>query len=251
MTGKRDLHGRTALVTGGASGIGLAIVKAFLQAGARVAVFDLTISDAFIKAHPDVVALTGDVTDPAQVQTGFAAAATQLGGLDTVVVNAGIAQNRPTFDLSFAEWRRVMAVNLDGAFLSCQEAGRRMAQSGGGALILTASMYGLVAAPERIGYCVSKSGVVMMAKALAIEWASLGIRVNAVAPGYVRTPFVEALVEEGRLDVPKLEQRTPIGRLITPEEVADAVCFLASDAARAVTGQVMAIDGGWTAYGYV
>jgi short-subunit dehydrogenase len=112
-------------------------------------------------------------------------------------------------------------------------------------------MYGLVAAPERLGYCVSKSGVVMMTKALAIEWASLGIRVNAIAPGYVLTPFVEELVEHGRLDLPKLEKRTPMGRLIQPDEVADAACFLMSDRARAITGQIVAIDGGWSAYGYI
>ena len=114
-----------------------------------------------------------------------------------------------------------------------------------------ASMYGVVAAPERLGYCVSKSGTVMMTKALAIEWAQLGIRVNAIAPGYVRTPFVEELVEQGRLDLAKLEKRTPMGRLITPEEVADAACFLISDSARAITGQIIGIDGGWTAYGYL
>ena len=90
-----------------------------------------------------------------------------------------------------------------------------------------------------------------MTKALAIEWAQLGIRVNAIAPGYVRTPFVEELVALGRLDLEKLEQRTPMGRLITPEEVADAACFLISDAARAITGQIIGIDGGWTAYGYL
>ena len=251
MTGQADLSGRHVLVTGGCSGIGLAIVKAFQSAGARVAVFDRVITDVFLQTHRDIAAIKGDVSDPASVHHGFGEAAAALGGLDTVVVNAGVSQNRPTLDLAFEDWRRVMSVNLDGAFISCQEAGRRMAASGGGSILLTASMYGLVAAPERLGYCVSKSGVVMMAKALAIEWASLGIRDNAIAPGYVLTPFVEDLVEQGRLDLPKLEQRTPMGRLITPEEVADAACFLASDAARAITGQIVAIDGGWTAYGYI
>jgi NAD(P)-dependent dehydrogenase (short-subunit alcohol dehydrogenase family) len=251
MTRQVDLSGRHALVTGGCSGIGLAIVESYTAAGAKVAVFDRTISDTFRHSHPNVIAISGDVTDPQVVREGFGAAAEALGGLDSVVVNAGVSQNRPTLDLTYDEWRRVMAVNLDGAFLSCHEAGRRMSKTGGGSILLTASMYGLVAAPERLGYCVSKSGVVMMTKALAIEWASLGIRVNAVAPGYVLTPFVEELVDQGRLDLPKLEKRTPMGRLIRPDEVADAACFLASDAARAVTGQIIAIDGGWTAYGYI
>mgnify|MGYP006281680075 CR=1 FL=1 len=251
MTAPSDLSGRKVLVTGGCSGIGLAIVDGLRKAGAQVAVFDKSVPQDFVATRPDVVAVEGDVTDPDSVRAGFGRASEQLGGLDTVVANAGVSQNRPTLDLPFEEWRRVMSVNLDGAFLCCHEAGRRMAQTGGGSILLTASMYGLVAAPERIGYCVSKSGVVMMAKALAIEWAALGIRVNAVAPGYVHTPFVEALVEQGRLDLPKLEKRTPMGRLISPEEVADAACFLASDAARAITGQIIAIDGGWTAYGYI
>ena len=251
MSEQADLAGRHVLVTGGCSGIGLAIVAALKAAGAGVAVFDRTIPDEFASTHPDVISIKGDVTDPARVRDGFGEAAAALGGLDCVVVNAGVSQNRPTLDLSFEDWRRVMSVNLDGAFLSCHEAGRRMAETGGGCIVLTASMYGLVAAPERLGYCVSKSGVVMMTKALAIEWASLGIRVNAIAPGYVLTPFVEDLVEQGRLDLPKLEKRTPMGRLIQPDEVADAACFLMSDRARAITGQIVAIDGGWSAYGYI
>lgn len=251
MSGQADLAGQNILVTGGCSGLGLAMVVAFQRAGARVAVFDRTIPEGFADAHPDLVLIAGDVSDPVSVREGFGAAQTALGRLDTVIANAGVSQNKPTLELGFEEWRRVMSINLDGAFLTCHEAGRLMAASGGGSIVLTASMYGVVAAPERLGYCVSKSGTVMMTKALAIEWAQLGIRVNAIAPGYVRTPFVEELVEQGRLDLDKLQKRTPMGRLITPEEVADAACFLISDAARAITGQIIGIDGGWTAYGYL
>ena len=251
MSAQAVLDGQNVLVTGGCSGLGLAMALTFQRAGARVAVFDRTIPTGFDKAHPDLVLIAGDVSDPASVKEGFGAAQSILGRLDAVIANAGISQNKPTLDLDFAEWRRVMSINLDGAFLTCYEAGRLMSASGGGSIILTASMYGVVAAPERLGYCVSKSGTVMMTKALAIEWAQLGIRVNAIAPGYVRTPFVEELVALGRLDLEKLEQRTPMGRLITPEEVADAACFLISDAARAITGQIIGIDGGWTAYGYL
>ncbi len=241
-----DLAGRRAIVTGGCSGIGLAIVCAFREAGAEVAVLDREPTEL---AGVEVIAC--DVADPESVRAGFDAAEKALGGLDVVVANAGVSQNCPTFELDFAAWRRVMSVNLDGVFLTAQEAGKRMSKTGGGSLLLMASMYGTVAAPERLGYCVSKSGVVMMAKALAIEWAKLGIRVNAIAPGYVRTPFVDELVARGRLDPAKLEARTPIGRMIETDEVADAARFLASDAARAVTGQVMGVDGGWTAYGYL
>lgn len=252
MASSDDLSGRRALVTGGCAGIGLAIVRAYRAAGARVAVLDRqAASDAFRAELPDVPVFACDVAEPDDIRKGFDAAVEALGGLDTVVANAGVSQNQPTLDLDFAGWRKVMSVNLDGVFLTAHEAGRRMAASGGGSILLMASMYGVVAAPERLGYCVSKSGTVMMAKALAVEWAKLGIRVNALAPGYVRTPFVDDLVARGRLDPAKLEARTPIGRMIDPTEIADAARFLASDAARAVTGQVFGIDGGWTANGYL
>jgi NAD(P)-dependent dehydrogenase (short-subunit alcohol dehydrogenase family) len=144
-----------------------------------------------------------------------------------------------------------MGVNLDGVFLTAQEAGRRMIPRGQGHIILTSSIYGVVAAPERLGYVVSKSGVSAMTKALAVEWAQYGIRVNAIAPGYVRTPFVEDLQARGRLDIAALEKRTPIGRLIETREVAEVAAFLASDASGPITGQIIGVDGGWTAYGYV
>lgn len=246
-----DLDGKALLITGGCSGLGLAMAEAFAAKGARIALFDRTIPDDFCSRYPAFTIIEGDVTDPVSVREGFSQAQAVLGRLDGVVANAGVSQNKPTLDLGFEEWRRVMSINLDGVFLTCHEAGRMMSESGGGSILLTASMYGVVAAPERLGYCVSKSGTVMMTKALAIEWARLGIRVNAIAPGYVRTPFVEELVAQGRLDVLKLEQRTPMGRLIAPDEVADAACFLMSDGAKAITGQVLGIDGGWTAYGYL
>jgi NAD(P)-dependent dehydrogenase (short-subunit alcohol dehydrogenase family) len=244
-----SLEGRCALITGGASGIGLEITRMFASRGARVLVLDQNPEAA--RDMENVAVASGNVTEPSDVKQAFDVAEETVGPVDVVFANAGVSQNCPTLDLDFEGWRRVMGVNLDGVFLTAQEAGRRMIPRGQGHIILTSSIYGVVAAPERLGYVVSKSGVSAMTKALAVEWAQYGIRVNAIAPGYVRTPFVEDLQARGRLDIAALEKRTPIGRLIETREVAEVAAFLASDASGPITGQIIGVDGGWTAYGYV
>lgn len=252
-----DLAARRVLVTGGAAGLGLGIAEAFAQQGARIALFDLdgeTLEAARERLGgqgAEVLALEGSVTEPEAVERAFAAADGAFGGLDVLVNNAGISANKPTLELSLAEWRQAMDVNVTGVFLCCQAAARRMLPAGQGVILNLASMYGLVAAPERLAYCASKSAVVMMTKALAIEWAGQGLRVNALAPGYVRTALVERLLESERLDERRLRERTPMGRLGQVEEIADLALYLASDSARYVTGQVVGIDGGWSAYGYI
>jgi NAD(P)-dependent dehydrogenase (short-subunit alcohol dehydrogenase family) len=228
------------------------MTRTFASRGASVLVFDLDPkANEAIHRLEQCAVVTGSVTQPADVNAAFDAAEKYFGPVDIVVANAGISQNCPTLDLDLEGWRRVMSVNLDGVFLTAQEAGRRMIPRKQGRIILTSSIYGVVAAPERLGYVVSKSGVSAMAKALAVEWAHHGIRVNAIAPGYVRTPFVEDLQARGRLDIGALEKRTPIGRLIETSEVAEVAAFLASNASGPMTGQIVGVDGGWTAYGYV
>jgi NAD(P)-dependent dehydrogenase (short-subunit alcohol dehydrogenase family) len=248
----RNLDGRVALVTGGASGIGLAIAERFVERGARVVVLDIGPDAARTLADkPGITLIACDITDPEAVAAAFSRAEAEVGPLDIVVANAGISQNSPTLDLAFAQWRKVMAINLDGVFLTAQEAGRRMVPRGHGVILMMASMYGVVAAPERIAYVASKSAVAAMAKALAIEWGPYGVRVNGMAPGYVRTPLVADLIARGRLDAAKLEAKTPLRRMIDPAEIADLAAFMASDEAGGMTGHIAVFDGGFTANGYL
>jgi NAD(P)-dependent dehydrogenase (short-subunit alcohol dehydrogenase family) len=144
-----------------------------------------------------------------------------------------------------------MDVNLNGVFHCSQEAGRRMVPQKSGCIVNVGSIYSVVAAPNRLTYCASKAAVAMITKSLAIEWAAFGVRVNAVACGYIDTEMTAALVKAGRFDIATVAKRTPLGRLGTPEEVADAVHYLVSDHAAYVTGHVLGVDGGWAAYGYI
>lgn len=251
-----DLANRRVVVTGAAAGIGRAIASAFASQGCRLVVSDidggqLDAAAAEMTPADSVVAVVGSVADPEAVEALFAAAEEAFGGVDVLVNNAGISMNRATLDLTVEDWRRALDINLTGVFLCSQAAGRRMIAAGKGVIINLASMYGVVAAPERLAYCVAKSGVVMLTKALAVEWAGFGLRINAIAPGYIRTDLVGELVRLKRLDEADLIRRTPQGRLGTVEEVADLALFLASGSAHHITGQTIGIDGGWTAYGYI
>ncbi|WP_226552894.1 SDR family NAD(P)-dependent oxidoreductase [Celeribacter naphthalenivorans] len=258
MTSTFDFTGRTALVTGAASGLGLAMARAFVGAGAKTVLFDLdedgvrAAAEMLNADHPgQVTALAGSITDPAAVEAACEAAVAFGGRLDVVMNNAGISGNAPSLELDEATWRRGIDINLNGAFFVAQAAGRVMAEQGGGSIVNTASMYGVVAAPERAAYCAAKAGVVALTKVLAIEWADRNIRVNAIAPGYVRTALTETLAAQGRLDMDALNARVPAGRLGTPEEIASASLFLASDASAYVTGQTLVADGGWSSYSYL
>ena len=235
------LDGDIAVVTGGASGIGRTVATAFAAVGAKVATFDVNAdgTDAY----------KVDVADEAQVRAAFAAVVARYGRVDVLFNNAGIAVREPTTELTLANWNKVVAVNMTGVFLCAREAARHMLAAGrGGRIVNTASIMGVSGGGlyPNISYQATKGAVVNMTRALAVEWARQGIRVNAIAPTWVRTPLTRAITEKPEL-VRRIEELTPMGRLAEPDEMVGAVLFLASRASAMVTGHVLAVDGGFLA----
>jgi NAD(P)-dependent dehydrogenase (short-subunit alcohol dehydrogenase family) len=157
----------------------------------------------------------------------------------------------PTVELSTDQWRLAMETNLFGVFYGCRSAGQQMIKQGSGCIINISSILGQNAAPMRAAYSTSKAGVNMLTKVLAIEWAKEKIRVNAIAPGYIHTEMVQKSLDKDLFSDEMIKKRTPMGRLGNVEDIAEAALFVASDAASFMTGEILTIDGGWTAYGYV
>ena len=251
MTGR--LAGRTALVTGSTKGIGLAIARAFAREGARVAINARRAEDcdAVAKAVGGV-AVPADLSSPDEVRRLAREATAALGGVvDILVNNAGQPRVAPAAELAEADYRTTLELNLNAAFLLSQAIGRGMLGRRRGVIINISSINGTVPFPQRLAYCVSKAGLNMLTRVMAIEWAASGVRVNAIAPGYVETEIVKGLSARGILDRAALARRTPLGRLGDPDEIAAVAVFLASDEASYITGEVVTADGGWSAYGYV
>jgi meso-butanediol dehydrogenase/(S,S)-butanediol dehydrogenase/diacetyl reductase len=250
------LAGRMALVTGGGTGIGAAIARALAREGARVCVTDLELARANEAAGAigaAAFALKLDVTNAAETRAVLDEAAKRLGGLDLVCANAGVSTMNRVEDLSEQEWDFNMDVNAKGVFLTDQAALRLFKRTGvKGVIVNTASLAGKVGAPFLAHYAASKFAVVGFTQSLALEAAPLGIRVNCVCPGFVRTGMQEReILWEAKLAGKSPEQvaqgyvaLTPLGRLEEPEDVADVVVFLASDLARYVTGEALNVTGG-------
>jgi NAD(P)-dependent dehydrogenase (short-subunit alcohol dehydrogenase family) len=243
---------KVALVTGAARGIGLAAAKRFLADGWRVALLDiegalLESALAALKQPDNTLALTCDVSDAAGVTKAIAAITGRFGRLDALVNNAGIAVFTPVLETSDADWSRIMAVNLTGPFLCTKAAAPVMREHGGGAIVNITSISAVRASTLRSAYGTSKAGLAHLTKQLAVEFASLGIRVNGVAPGPVETAMAKAVhTPEIRADY---HDAIPLNRYGLEEELAEAIFFLCSDRASYITGQILAVDGGFDAAG--
>jgi NAD(P)-dependent dehydrogenase (short-subunit alcohol dehydrogenase family) len=249
------LTGRVAVVTGAGRGIGLEIARALGDAGAVVVIGELNETTGRAAAAmltelgTQAEFLQVDVTDSAAVNRAAAAIMSKHGRIDILVNNAGTADNPSALECSDETYRRLMTLNLDAVFFCCREFGRYMTAAGRGAIVNIGSMSGIVAnRPQpQAHYNTSKAGVHMLTKSLACEWAQMGVRVNAVAPGYIATE----MTMRGRSKPEWFScwtDMTPMGRCGEPKEVASAVLFLASDAASYITGSVLSVDGGYTAW---
>ena len=243
---------KTALVTGAARGIGLAAAKRFLADGWRVALLDID-GDNLQRTYaalgqPDMtLAITGDVADPKTAAAAIDAISQRFGRLDALVNNAGIAIFKPILDVTYEDWSRVLAVNLTGPFLMTQAAAPLLRDSGGGAIVNITSISGLRASTLRTAYGTSKAGLAHLTKQQAAELASLGIRVNAVAPGPVDTAMAKAVhTPEIRKDY---HDHMPLNRYGLEEELAETIYFLCSERSSYITGQVIAVDGGFDSTG--
>ena len=246
------LDGKRALVTGGASGIGETAAKLLHDLGAEIVIADLDrgkLDEA--QARTGAKAITqGDVSSEADSERMVAEAISALGGLDLVFNSAGIGDDLlPVHEQSVERWQRVIDVNLRGTYLMCRAAARPMLEQKSGSIVNVSSIVGLGGFPRRSAYAAAKAGINHLTHTLACEWGPQGIRVNAIAPAYTRTPMVEALLERKAFDPTILEKRTPLGRLAVPEEMARAAVFLLSDWASYITGAVLPVDGGWSVVG--
>jgi 2-keto-3-deoxy-L-fuconate dehydrogenase len=236
-----------AVVTGGASGIGAATVARLRRDGMRVAALDRDEERlARVDADARVVA---DVTSEDDVRRGIDEAAAALGGLDVAVACAGVAGRGTVTETALEEWERVFAVNVRGVYLTAKAALPHLRAAGGGAFVVVASQLGLVAAANAVAYCASKGAAVQLTRAMAVDHAPEGIRVNCVCPGPTTTPLLDAyfaLSTEPDAERARYEQAQVHGRLIEPEEVADAVAYLASPGASSTIGAALVVDGGYS-----
>jgi gluconate 5-dehydrogenase len=250
-----DLSDKVALVTGGSRGLGLEIATGLAEAGARLAITArreawLRTADESLRAigAPPLV-LSCDVSDPQQVDSAVAATLEKYGRVDVLVNNAGISWGAPVDDMPVDKFRAVMDVNALGVFLMARRVGREMIRAGAGRIINIASVAGLVGSPaevlDAIGYTASKGAVISLTRDLAVKWAPHGVNVNAIAPGYFPTRMTEGVFAKSRAQI---EAEIPMGRVGRPGELKGAAIFLSSPASDYVTGQVLVVDGGYSAW---
>lgn len=239
----KQFEGKVALVTGAAGGIGKAIVQQLRAGGARVAVADRDVGDIVAEAH-----LPGDLLDAAYADGLPQAARAALGGLDIVVNNAGVITRGDVTATSDADWRLSLGVNVEAPFRICRSAIPFLATAGGGAIVNIASCWGLRPGPSHAVYCMTKAAIASLTQCMGRDHAHQGIRINAVCPNEVNTPMLRTGFAKRGFDpdtaVAELGKTVPLGRIAEPEDIADIVLFLASDAARYMCGSLVEVNGG-------
>ena len=242
------------MVTGGASGLGLATVQKLSSEGAAVIVADINL-DAAREAASGLqgpgLAIAVDVTDGDSIEAMTKEAIDEFGQIDVLVTSAGRTAVGAALEQPRDAWDRVIDSMLTGTFLTCQSVGRQMVARGSGTIVTLGSILSETAFLGRIGYCAAKAGVAMLTRVLAIEWGPSGVRVNCVGPVHTLTALTRQVEEQGQVDFKAIVDRIPMGRMAEPEDIADAIAFLASDDARLITGQLLFVDGGFTAFRHV
>ncbi len=256
MHNRFDLTGRVALITGGGRGIGREIARTLAGAGANIAIGEILMDNAEDAAQEirslgrESLAVQTDVRDPQSVEAMTQAAMDKFGQIDILVCNAGIARQYPAEDTPDDVWLDVMNLNVNGVYWCCRSVGRRMLAQGSGSIVNIASMSGsIVNNPQpQAAYNASKAAVMMLTKSLAAEWASRGVRVNSVSPGYTASEMTKQAIDRVQDWYKVWMDMTPMKRMGEPVEIAHAVWYLASDAASFATGTDLIVDGGYTAW---
>ena len=251
------VEGKVALITGGASGLGAESGRRLAREGAKVVLTDLAaaagqaVADEILAAGGEAVFLPQDVTEEARWAEVVAETVKRYGGLDVLVNSAGVGSGgQPILEATLEGWRRIVGINLDGTFLGVRHAAPVMAAAGRGSIINLSSILGKVGLPGASAYCASKGGVATFTKAVALELAVVGVRVNSVHPGFIETPMVVNALRESENENEMRDMiisRHALGRLGVPREIADAIVFLASDESSFMTGAELVVDGGYTA----
>ena len=245
---------KVALVTGAAQGIGQRAAEVLAQRGFSLALNDLRSpieTASKVRSHGvDAIEVLGDVSDESAVERMADAVISRFGRIDVLINNAGISSITPAEDITAAEWRRVMDINLLGPFLLCRTFGRIMLQQRSGSIINIASVAGLLGVADRAAYNASKHGLVGLTRTLAAEWGGRGVRCNAVCPGWVKTPMDDSAQDAGLYADSDITGRVPMARFASPDDVAQAVAFLADPALSGlVNGHTLSVDGGWASDG--
>jgi NAD(P)-dependent dehydrogenase (short-subunit alcohol dehydrogenase family) len=252
-----SLSGKVALVTGASRGIGKAIALALAEAGADVACAATRAENALGTVEEIValgcraIALGAHVEDAQEVRSMVNQAITDLGSVDILVNNAGISNPKPVLDLTEADWDQTLGINTKSVFLCSQAVAKHLVERKRPGVILNiGSIAGINAFPRRLTYCSSKAAMHQMTRVMAVEWAPLGIRVNCLAPGYITSDITEGLSRAGKLDLSAIRKRVPQGDLGRAEDISSAAVWMCSDEAKYMTGSIVAVDGGWLAYGF-